>query len=187
MSWRVNLGAIDGPEELEEQCVILKPLAAPSWKQIRGVSFIGFYAMPGLTTEAYRTEYLKRVDKAAYSLLEFVQKDVAGDALLKWETVERTMKEMVEMGATDDIDSTWAVIVGVNIDVLNDPSGEVSESFGNAWIPLFSSVMQFHVPFKEAPNFQFLEGDQDCALILYRLHSSRRRRVDEKPRKVPRP
>ncbi len=151
-----------------EQCVILKPAAAPSWKDICAVSVIGFYAMPGLD-EAYLSEYLSRIGKAAHSLFEFVRKDVAGNAKLKWETGERTMEQMVEMDATDDVDSTWAVIVGINVEFpVGDPGAVVARSFGNAWIPRFSSVMQFHAPFDDAPNLSILDGDPNYSLLLQR-------------------
>jgi hypothetical protein len=124
--------------------------------------------MPGLN-EAYLSEYLTRVGESARSLLEFVGKDVAGDAKLEWETGKRSMQQMVEMGATDDIDNTWAVIVGINVEFpAGDPGGGVAQSFGNAWIPRFSSVMQFHIPFDNAPNLPIVDGDPNYALLLQR-------------------
>ena len=152
----------------QERCVILKPSPAASWKAICAVSVIGFYAMPGLD-ERYLSEYRARVGTAAQSLLEFARKDVDGDAKLTWKTDARTMAQMAEMGATDDVESTWAVCVGVSVEFAGgDPGPDVARSFGDAWIPRFSSVMQFHVPFDEAPALSILDGDPDYALLLQR-------------------
>ena len=151
-----------------EQCVISKPFGVPSWREICAVSVIGFYAMPSLNEE-YLSSYVRRVSESAQSLLGFVKKDVAADAKLEWETGERTTEQMLEMGATEDLDSTWAVIVGINVEFRSgDADGSVAQSFGDLWIPRFSSVMQFHVPFDDAPNVSILDGDQAFALILQR-------------------
>ncbi len=146
--------------------MILKPFAVPSWKEICAVTVIGFYAMPGLD-QAYLSEYLRLVGNSARSLLEFAGKDVAGDAKLEWETSERTMEQMIEIGATDDVESTWAVMVGINVE-FPAGSADVVHSFGGAWIPRFSSVMQFYVPFDGAPNLPIRDGDPNFALVLQR-------------------
>jgi len=125
--------------------------------------------MPGLD-EAYLSEYLKRVGESAHSLLGFIEKDVSGDAKIKWESGQRSMEQMIEMGADADSDSTWAVLVGINVEFpgASNPGGDVAQSFGNAWIPRFSSVMQFHVPFDDAPILPILDGDPSYALVLKR-------------------
>lgn len=155
-------------KQARDQCVIVKPFAAPSWREISAVSAIGFYAMPNLN-EGYLSEYVRRVDKSAHELLGFVAKDIAADAKVEWQTGERTIEQMVELGATADVDSTWAVIVGINVEFRSGHSdNSVAHSFGNLWIPRFSSVMQFHVPFVDAPNLSVLDGDQSYALVLQR-------------------
>lgn len=155
-------------ERSRETCVVLKPVAFPSWRDVCAVSVVGFYAMPGLD-KANVSEYLRRIGQSAQSLLEFVRKDVAGGARLKWETHERTMQQMLEMGVKVDLESAWAVVVGVNVEFPpGKADGDVAQSFGNAWIPRFSSVMQFHVPFDDAPNLPIADGDPNFALLLQR-------------------
>jgi hypothetical protein len=101
--------------------------------------------------------------------LDFRVKDVAGGAELERETSERTTEQMVEMGATDDVDSTWVVSVGINIEFPAEKAGaDVAQSFGDAWIPRFSTAMQFRVPFDDAPNLPILDGDPNYALLLER-------------------
>ena len=150
------------------QCVILKPLAAFSWRKINAVSVIGFYSMVGIS-EAHRSEYLKRVDESTSSLLKFARKDLAVGANVEWETAERTMDQMAEMGSPVDSDSSWAVLVGMKVELSEaDPTNEAANSFRNAWIPRLGAVMQFHVPFDDAPSLSFLDGDEGFALVLAR-------------------
>ena len=119
--------------------------------------------------EAHRSEYLKRVDESTSSLLKFAGKDLAVGANVEWETAERTMDQMAEMGSPVESDSSWAVLVGMKVELSEaDPTNETANSFGNAWIPRLGAVMQFHVPFDDAPNQSFLDGDEGFALVLAR-------------------
>jgi hypothetical protein len=66
-----------------------------------------------------------------------------------------------------DPQSSWAVKVGINVESSGGKDGaDVAHSFSNAWIPRFSSVMQFHVPFDDPPIIPILEGDPTRALVL---------------------
>jgi hypothetical protein len=154
--------------EAHEQCVILKPFPLDSWKQISAVTVVGFYAMPGLS-EDLRGDYIRRVNESARTLLTLVAKDVSADAMLVWDTQERTMAEIIDLGAVADRESTWAVIVGLGVEFRNgEPDADIAQSFGDAWIPRYGSLMQFHVPFTDAPNVAILDGDPDFALLLQR-------------------
>ena len=151
-----------------QQCVILKPLAASSWKRINAVSVIGFYSMDKIS-EAHRSEYLRRVQDSTSSLLKFARKNSAIGANVEWEPAERTMEQMAEMGSPVENDSSWAVLIGMKVELSEtDYTNEAANSSGNAWIPRLGAVMQFHVPFDDAPSLSFLDGDEGFALVLGR-------------------
>ena len=109
-----------------QQCVILKPLAASSWKQINAVSIIGFYSMVGIS-EAYRSEYLKRFDESTSSLLKIARKDLAIGANVEWETAERALEQIAGMGSPVESNSAWAVLVGMKVELSEaDPTNEAA-------------------------------------------------------------
>jgi len=80
------------------------------------------------------------------------------------------MKRIADIQEKDPTGLIWGV--AVEIQVLSDqgPTGsyDVAKSFSDAWIPRFSAMLHFAMPFTDADLINITEGQPDNSILLKR-------------------
>lgn len=153
----------------DDQLVIKMPPPDLQWRRIRKAVITGLFAIKTRDPNT-RAVIEREANEYAEALLPFVREALAPKSLLLWRLKKASIKSLAELQQIDSDGLSWTVLV--QNEIVSDAEPPVDEaiakSFADAWIPRFSAILHFAMPFSDVPLENITGGLPDKGIIFHR-------------------
>jgi hypothetical protein len=150
-----------------QQLVIKMPPPDLQWHRLRKAVITGLFAIKTRDPDT-RAAIERAANEYAETLLPFVRESLAPKSLLLWRLKKCSIKKLAELQQIDSAGLSWAVLVQNEVVSDAEPPVDqvIAKSFADAWIPRFSAILHFAMPFTDVPLQNITDGLPDKGIVF---------------------